>query len=368
MTDPVIDRTIEVDLGERSYPIYIGAGGLGRTGEFVRRHCAAERALVVSNTTVGPLYSGCVMDALRAADVAADLLILPDGEKYKTLDTLNQIFDFLLERGYPRRSVLLALGGGVIGDVVGFAAAAYMRGVEFVQLPTSLLAMVDSSVGGKTGVNHRLGKNMIGAFYQPRFVLTDTRVLGTLAESEFRAGFAEVIKYAVIRDAAFFDFLEERSAALFAQESAPLAEMIARCCRIKAQVVEEDERESGLRAILNFGHTIGHAIETLAGYEGIKHGEAVAIGMSAACRIAEGMGLMCADAADRVRGLIAGVGLPCRQSLGLDTQALVECLFKDKKVRSGRLRFVLPVEIGRVVIRDDVPLDLVRAAIDEARA
>lgn len=345
-------QTLTVDLGDRSYPIHIGPGLLDRA-ELVVPHLAQKRAMVVTNTTVAPLYLARLTAALEGAGVAVAHVVLPDGEAYKNWETLNLVFDALLAGRAERKTTLIALGGGVIGDMTGFAAACYQRGVPFVQIPTTLLSQVDSSVGGKTGINHPLGKNMIGAFYQPRVVLADTDTLKTLPARELSAGLAEVIKYGLIRDAAFLAWLEANMTKLRALDPAAITHAIHRSCEIKAQVVAEDEREGGLRAILNLGHTFGHAIESGMGYGTWLHGEAVAAGMVLAAMASQRLGWL--DAADvaRTRAIVRAAGLP-DAAPELPFETWLEYMGHDKKVEGGRLRFVLLKKLGEAVITGDV--------------
>lgn len=337
--------TLEVDLGERSYPIYIGAGLLGQ--DHCRRHLTSRQAMVVSNETVAPLY----LDALTASlgDSRVDHVILPDGEQYKTVQGLEAIFDALIEHRHDRTTTLIALGGGVVGDMTGFAAACYQRGVAFIQVPTTLLAQVDSSVGGKTAVNHPGGKNMIGAFHQPVAVIIDTDVLATLPEREYRAGLAEVIKYGLIRDRDFFDWLEVRAGELKERDPEVLREAIYRSCRNKAEVVAGDEREAGNRALLNLGHTFGHAIETATGYRDWLHGEAVAAGMIMAGSMSVREGRMEQGELDRMRALMESLGLPVNPP-EISVNRFRELMSLDKKVAHGRLRLVLMNRIGDAVV------------------
>lgn len=325
-----------------------------------------REAFVVTNETVGPLWLEPVLAAL--GDARTDSLVLPDGERHKTLATLERILDALLERRHSRRTTLVALGGGVIGDMTGFAAACYQRGVDFLQLPTTLLAQVDSSVGGKTAVNHPRGKNMIGAFHQPRRVVIDTDVLATLPDREFAAGLAEVIKYGFIRDPDFLAWLEASLDALLARDADALAHAIRRSCEIKAEVVAEDERESGVRAILNFGHTFGHAIETHTRYETWLHGEAVAAGMVLAADFSHRLGSLSADDVQRVRELLARAGLPVAPPADLAVDRFVELMGVDKKVVDGRLRLVTLSALGRATILDEVPGPLLEATLSAGSA
>jgi 3-dehydroquinate synthase len=360
----MIMETVDVNLGERSYQILIGADWIEDVGTSLRRVLKHERVVVVSDRRVAALYAERVIKSLIAAGYSADLHIIPNGESLKILDTVSRIYDFLIEYNYSRESSLVALGGGVVGDITGFAAATYMRGINYVQVPTTLLAMVDSSVGGKTGVNHPLAKNIIGAFYQPKMVFIDTAMLKTLDPREFRAGFAEVIKHAVIWDAEFFEYLEKNVARIFALDPESLRPVVKTCCSIKARVVEEDEREAGVRAILNLGHTIGHALEAVTRYRVYLHGEAIAVGMVAACRIAVKMGMFSNAEAARVERIILQSNLPhhIRQA---DPDDILERLKKDKKVRDSKVRFVLPEKIGRVAIRDDVSSVIIRGVLNE---
>ncbi len=342
---------LKVDLGARSYPILIGDGLLG-TPDVLVPYIGGHQAAVITNTTVGPLF----LDKLRASlgGVAADVIELQDGERFKTLDTYASVIDALMHKRHNRTTTLIALGGGVIGDLAGFAAATFQRGVAFVQVPTTLLAQVDASVGGKTAVNHPGGKNMIGAFHQPRCVLADTATLATLPMREYRAGLAEVLKYGVIWSARFFARLERNTQALIERDAALLAEVIRESCAIKAAVVAEDEREQGRRAILNYGHTFGHALESLTGYGQLLHGEAVAIGMVLAADCACRHGLLDEASAQRIRDLVGALGLPTAMPAAIDPSAALEAMGMDKKVVDGRLRLVLPERIGAVRVTDQV--------------
>lgn len=342
--------TVEVTLGERGYPIWIGAGLLGDTRRW-RAAIRGRHVLVVTNETVAPLYLARVQAGLDGFVHAA--LVLPDGEAHKTLTNGAAVFEALAALGASRDATILALGGGVIGDLAGFAAACWMRGIDFVQMPTTLLAMVDSSVGGKTGVNLPAGKNLVGAFHQPRAVVADTAVLATLPPREYRAGLAEIVKYGAIGDIAFFGWLEANAPALNAREDAVLIEAIATSCRHKAGVVARDEHEHGERARLNFGHTFGHALETETGYGSLLHGEAVAIGMVLAARLSNALG--CAPRADgeRLARLLAALGLPVTPP-ACDPQRLLALMRLDKKNLSGRLRLILWRGIGRAEIVPDI--------------
>jgi len=346
-------QTLTVDLGDRSYPIHIGAGLLGQAG-LILPHLVQKRVMVVTNTTVAPLYLAQLTATLEAGGVAVTSVVLPDGEAYKNWETLNLIFDALLTQRAERKTTLIALGGGVIGDMTGFAAASYQRGVPFIQIPTTLLSQVDSSVGGKTGINHPLGKNMVGAFYQPKLVLADTDTLKTLPARELSAGLAEVIKYGLIWDVEFLAWLEANMDKLRALDPVAITHAIFRSCEIKAQVVAQDEREGGIRAILNLGHTFGHAIETGMGYGNWLHGEAVAAGMVMAVETSQRLGWLTEADVARTRTLIRAAGLPdAAPDLGVETW--LEYMGHDKKVEGGKMRFVLLKKMGEAVITADVP-------------
>ena len=349
----VLMHTLHVSLDERSYPIYIGRDLL-RDPELIARHVSGRQAAIVTNETVAPLYSERVHDALGHLDLLTEV-VLPDGEEYKTLNTLGHVFDRLLEEGHNRSTTIIALGGGVVGDMAGFAAASYQRGVNFIQIPTTLLSQVDSSVGGKTAVNHPLGKNMIGAFYQPSAVLVDIDTLHSLPARELSAGLAEVIKYGLIGDEPFYRWLHDHVSQLRALEEGPLAEAIERSCSNKARVVAEDEREAGLRALLNFGHTFGHAIETAQGYGNWLHGEAVGAGMAIAARLSvQHCGLPEAELAPLTE-LLVQAGLPVSAPDDMSAAQFLELMQRDKKVIDGRLRLILLDQIGAARVVDDVP-------------
>ncbi|MGE5104377.1 MAG: 3-dehydroquinate synthase [Betaproteobacteria bacterium] len=354
-------KTLSVGLGERAYPIHIGEGILTNAGELVG-FPAGARAVIVTNAIVAAHHLGPLKASLRDRDVDAEVVFLPDGEVHKNLHTLEDLLTRLLESRAERSTTLIALGGGVVGDIAGFAAAIYQRGIPFVQVPTTLLAQVDSSVGGKTGVNHSLGKNMIGAFWQPRAVLIDTRVLTTLPARELSAGLAEVIKYGSIRDREFFAWLEGNMAALLAKDAAALTHAIHRSCTIKAEIVAADEREAGERALLNFGHTFGHAIEAAQGYGEWLHGEAVAAGMVCAARLSErACGLEGRDT-QRLAALIAAAQLPVAPP-SITLERWFELMHRDKKVQAGALRFVLLQRLGHAVVQGDVARDDVASAL-----
>ena len=357
---PSVLHQVPIALGDRSYPIIIGRGLLGDATTWAQAPTASA-GIVVTNTTVAPLYARQLQGAIAGRHRDVHMVVLPDGEAHKHWETLNLVFDALLGHGCDRKTVIYALGGGVIGDMAGFAAACYMRGVPFVQVPTTLLAQVDSSVGGKTGINHPLGKNMIGAFHQPRLVVCDLDTLQTLPQREFSAGMAEVIKYGPIADTAFLDWIEENMASLTRRDTAALAHAVKRCCEIKADVVGKDEREAGLRAILNFGHTFGHAIEAGLGYGEWLHGEAVGCGMVMAMHLSQRLGYVDAAWVQRVTALLQRAGLPTvGPALGPDRY--LELMRVDKKAQAGEIRFVLIERPGAAIVRS-APDDLVRQVI-----
>ncbi|MDD5035389.1 MAG: 3-dehydroquinate synthase [Methylococcaceae bacterium] len=355
-------NTLTVSLAERSYPIYIGAKLIDQT-ELFHRHIASSQVMVVSNDTVAPLYLARILANLSGKQVAT--AILPDGESYKSMDSAMAIFDQLLAHKFSRNATLLALGGGVIGDLAGFAAACYQRGIPFIQIPTTLLAQVDSSVGGKTAVNHPGGKNMIGAFYQPQCVIADTSVLDTLADRELSAGIAEVIKYGLIRDCSFFDWLEHNIDALLRREPEALAYAIERSCINKAEVVAADERETGERATLNLGHTFGHAIETGMGYGVCLHGEAVAIGMCQAAELSRRLGYLNDGDVNRIEAILLRAKLPIQPPAELDTARFLELMAVDKKNLDGKLRLILLEQIGRASLPLEVDLQTLQATLRE---
>jgi len=353
--------TLNVELGERSYPIAIGPNLLD-DGALLDRHVDGGKAAIVTNTTVAPLYLARVAGALRAQGREVVEIVLPDGEEHKHWESLNLVYDALLENRCDRKTTLVALGGGVIGDLTGFAASSYMRGVPFVQVPTTLLSQVDSSVGGKTGINHPLGKNMIGAFYQPRAVIADTATLDTLPPRELSAGMAEVIKHGAILDAEYFTWIEQNIDRLMAREPQAMAYAIARSCEIKAEVVRKDEREGGLRAVLNFGHTFGHAIESGLGYGNWLHGEAVGCGMVMAADLSARLGLVDAATVERVRALVKAAGLPT-VAPDLGHERWIELMAVDKKNEGGAIKFILLKPLGSPSITT-VPPDVLRATLD----
>ena len=352
--------TLQVDLGDRAYPIYIGSDLISNP-EFFAQHIKGSRVMVVSNTTVAPLY----LDQLKQAlvDFNVSEVILPDGEEFKTLDVLNQIYTALLENRFDRTCTLIALGGGVVGDMTGYAAASYQRGVNFIQVPTTLLSQVDSSVGGKTGVNHPLGKNMIGAFHQPQAVIADTLTLNTLPDRELSAGMAEVIKYGLINDADFFEWLEEHMEALMSRDLVLLAEAIRRSCADKAQIVAADEKEAGQRALLNLGHTFGHAIETGMGYGKWLHGEAVGAGMAMAAEMSCRLGWIDDNKVNKINALLNRASLPTSPPESMSGADFMGLMSVDKKVLDGKMRLVLMKDIGHSIISDDFDPAALKATI-----
>ncbi|WP_341646095.1 3-dehydroquinate synthase [Thauera sp. SDU_THAU2] len=355
-------RTLNVALGDRAYPIHIGRGLLDRA-ELILPHLKTKRVAIVTNDVVGPLYLGRLQAALEAAGVRVAAVVLPDGEAHKDWPTLNRIFDMLLQERCERSTTLVALGGGVVGDMGGFAAACYQRGMPFIQIPTTLLAQVDSSVGGKTAINHPLGKNMVGAFYQPKLVLADIDTLTTLPARELSAGLAEVIKYGLIRDPAFLDWLEQNLERLMAREPEALAHAIEVSCRNKAEVVAADETEQGERALLNLGHTFGHAIETGLGYGEWLHGEAVAAGTMMAAELSRRLGWLDEAAVARIAALFERAALPVRGP-ELGAERYLELMAHDKKVEAGKLRLVLLRALGKGVIHGEAPQADIAAAIE----
>jgi 3-dehydroquinate synthase len=355
-------QTVRVALGPRSYPIHIGSGLL-RRADLIVPALPQRRAAIVTNTTVARLHLEPLAAALAAAGVACVRIVVPDGEDHKDWATLNTVFDALLGHRCDRQTAIIALGGGVIGDLAGFAAATYQRGVPFVQVPTTLLAQVDSSVGGKTAINHPRGKNMIGAFHQPLVVVADTDTLATLPDRELRAGLAEVIKHGAIRDAGLFGWLEANVERLLARDPEALAHVVRRSVEIKAEVVAADERESGERALLNFGHTFGHAIEAGVGYGSWLHGEAIGAGMAMAADLSARLGLLDGASVERLRRLLERAGLPVAGPR-LDADRYVELMAVDKKARAGSTPFILLERLGAAVIRSDVSPAAVRATLD----
>ena len=366
--------SITVPLPQNSYEISVAPGNLDRLGPELARldsgKSLGKKMLLVSNPTVFQHYGERAIASLRSAEFDVAHHLIPDGEQYKTLDSIQSIYDAAFQHRLERSSTLVSLGGGVIGDMTGFAAATWLRGIHFVQVPTSLLAMVDASVGGKTGVNHPQGKNLIGAFYQPRWVCIDPDVLATLPPREFRAGMAEVVKYGVIWDAPLFERLEaeERLDELACLSPELLQEILLRSCQCKAEVVGKDEKEAGLRAILNYGHTVAHAVEALAGYGTVLHGEAVAIGMVAAGHLAIGLSAWDAECQERQQVLLDKIGLPTRLPAGLAADASIEAMKSDKKVKNGKVRFVLPLALGSAGLSDRVTEENVRSVLQRMAA
>jgi 3-dehydroquinate synthase len=352
--------TLTVELGERSYPILIEANLLDHP-EVLTTHLTTKKVVVVTNDVVDPLYYPIVSQALKGYEVSK--IVIPDGEQYKNLQSFEMVISKLLEMSAGRDTTLIALGGGVVGDLTGFVAASFQRGMPFIQIPTTLLSQVDSSVGGKTAVNHPLGKNMIGAFYQPKAVLIDTNSLTTLPDREFAAGMAEVIKYGVIYDADFFTWLEENQQAIKHKKIASLQYMIARCCAIKAEIVAIDERESGLRAILNLGHTFGHAIEAEKGYGNWLHGEAVSAGIVLASVVATKMNWLEASEFSRIESLLQAFDLPTVAPSDMGYDDFVRHMRHDKKVQDGQLFFVIPRGIGKAVVTNEISEEVLRAIL-----
>jgi 3-dehydroquinate synthase len=355
-------KTLQLALGDRSYPIYIGSG-LISTAELFKPYITDRAVFIVTNTTVGPLYSKKLIQAISTNARSVYEIVLPDGESYKDWQTLQKIFDALLGNGADRKSVLIALGGGVIGDMAGFAAASFMRGVRFIQVPTTLLAQVDSSVGGKTGINHPLGKNMIGAFHQPVAVIADLDTLKSLPARELSAGLAEVIKHGAIADSEFFEWIEKHTSQLMACDVNAMSHAVERSCEIKSAVVAADEKESGLRAILNFGHTFGHAIESGLGYGQWLHGEAVGCGMVMAADLSSRLGYLNISDVNRIKQLITAMGLPsCAPMLG--NARFLELMRIDKKSEGGTIRYITLEKIGQAKIEaiDDAIIEQVLTA------
>jgi 3-dehydroquinate synthase len=355
-------QSLRVALGDRSYPIHIGADVLGRA-DLYRDHLGGGAAAIVSNTVVAPLYLSRVKQAVEGAGARAVEVLIADGEQAKSFETLERVLDALLAARCGRDTLLIALGGGVVGDLAGFAAAIYQRGMPMLQVPTTLLAQVDSSVGGKTGINHPRGKNMIGAFHQPCAVIADVTALDTLPDRELRAGLAEVIKHGLALDAAFFDWLEGNIERLLSREREALAHAIRRCCELKSEVVAADERETGVRALLNLGHTFGHVIEAGTGYGSWLHGEAVAAGMAMAAELSMRLGQIDTKDVARVRALLRRAGLPLAAPAGLAPSRMIELMAYDKKAARGAVRFVVLEAVGRAALRGGIAEDAVRDAI-----
>ncbi len=361
---PDSELNVRVDLAERGYDIAIGSGKLARAGDFVTACCPASHVVVITDRNVESLYAAAVVESLVNAGLRVDQVVVEPGEATKSVHQADELWRALLEFGTDRKSVVAAVGGGVVGDLAGFIAATYARGIAFVQFPTTLLAQVDSSVGGKVGVNLPGAKNMVGGFWQPHGVLIDIDALLTLPVRDYQSGLAEVVKYGVILDETFFEFLESHVDAINHRQADVLGTIVARCCQLKADVVKADEREeTGVRAVLNYGHTFCHALEAVTGYGTLLHGEAVAIGMLCASRLAESLGRIDQQATQRQHDLLLALGLPIAVP-DLDRQMLMDAMQHDKKTVAGQLRFVLPTRIGHVELVDDVPSDKARAAFD----
>ncbi len=357
-------QTVRVSLAERSYDIEIGSHNLPALPDFLRQRTQSEHALIITDTTVDELYADAAGDALVAEGWEAGVLAIDPGETSKSTDTADDLWNALLDEGADRQTIVIAIGGGVVGDLAGFVAATYARGLEFFQVPTTLLAQVDSSVGGKVGVNLPGAKNMVGAFWQPRGVLIDVAVLQSLPDREYRAGLAEVIKYGMILDADFFAYLEANIDAVNAKDPAALTHIVHRCCRLKADVVEQDERElTGLRAVLNYGHTFGHAFEAIGNYEALLHGEAIAAGMRCAIRLAHRLGRIDESLVERQDALLDALHLTTKPPEA-DGQEIIRLMYRDKKVAAGRLRFILPSRLGNVELVDNIREEDVLASLE----
>ena len=356
-------RVLDVDLGDRSYPIVVGSGLLNSAADRIHERIPATSAALVTHPHLARRYGGSILEGFARRGVRAETILIPPGERFKNLSTMARLYDRMVDARLDRRSVLVTLGGGVLGDVGGFAAATFLRGIAFVQIPTTLLAQVDASVGGKTGVDLRSGKNLVGSFHQPAAVIVDTDTLASLPARELRSGLAEIIKYGIIRDRGFFELIENSAPSILALHQEPLTHAICRSCEIKAEVVSADETETGRRAILNFGHTIGHALEVATGYRRYKHGEAVAIGMVSAALIGEEIGFTPTEVAERLRGTLALAGLPSAFPKDVPIHAIRDAALRDKKTVGGQLRFVLASSIGCVEIGKDVPFEAVEAAL-----
>jgi len=365
-----VQHTLTVELGNRSYPIYIGSGLLQQS-QLLHQHITGKQVMVVTNSTVAPLYLKTVLDGLQSLQISGlqvDSLVLEDGEQHKHLDTVSLIFDHLLQQRHNRTTTLIALGGGVIGDMTGYAAAAYQRGVNFIQIPTTLLSQVDSSVGGKTGVNHPLGKNMIGAFHQPQCVIIDTHTLQTLPARELSAGLAEVIKYGLIAEPDFFTWLEQNIDQLRQLAHHLISQAIYQSCECKAAIVAADEREHGQRALLNFGHTFGHAIETEMGYGNWLHGEAVGAGMAMAADLSCRLGWISHQQVQRIKNLLQASGLPLWGPDQMDVETYLKHMQVDKKVTDGTIRLILLQQLGEAIVTSDFGSDLLQQTLDQPLA
>ena len=361
-------REVRVNLADRSYVITIDAEIIERVGDIVSGACEPTSAAVVTNTTVAKYYSKGILDSMTCAGIRTELITLPSGERFKTLHSIAKIYDAMLDFKMDRRSVIVALGGGVIGDMAGFAAATYMRGIDFIQVPTTLLAQVDASIGGKTGVDLPQGKNLVGAFHQPRAVIIDTRTLDTLPMRELRSGLAEVVKHGIIYDRRYLDFIESNSKELLKRNHEVLEKAIYRSVEIKRDVVEADERESGLRAILNYGHTVGHAVEALSGFGKYRHGEASSIGMVTEALAAEDNGFAESGVTKKIAGVLNKFGLPVDMPAGLDTLEIIRAIELDKKTMGGKIRLALPVEIGKCRVISDIDRNMLARAIEKHKS
>jgi 3-dehydroquinate synthase len=356
---------LRVELGERSYEILIDRGNLPFIGERLLRFSIGKKIAVISNPNIYELYGEKIISSLKKEGFDPSLILIPDGEIYKDYFWAYHILTQLLELGLDRKSCLIALGGGVIGDITGFVASIYMRGIPYIQIPTTLLAQVDSSVGGKTAVNHSLGKNMIGSFWQPSLVWIDVNTLDTLPEREFISGMAEVIKYGIIWDKDFFDYLESNREKILKKDKDLLIPAIKRACEIKAEVVSKDERESSLRAILNYGHTIGHAIETLTGYTTYLHGEAISIGMVYEAKLSNILGFLEKESLERIKNILKNLGLPTILPINIDTTAMVKTILLDKKNIEGKIRMVIPESIGKMKINFEISEENLKGILNE---
>lgn len=358
-------KTIDVDLKEDSYLIFVGTGIINRIGTYIESHIQPTSVLIVADTVVKHHFASPVVDSLKRSGYDVSIVDIPGGEGSKSIEQLSQVLDSLVDNQLDRRSTLIALGGGVVGDLVGFAAAVYMRGIAYIHIPTTLQAQVDASVGGKTAINHPKGKNLIGAFHQPKLVLIDVRTLETLPHSDLRSGLIEVIKMGVIRDKHLFEMVENSLNAILNLDAKTLIEMIARACANKADIVAKDEKESNLRMVLNYGHTFGHALEALTHYKVYRHGEAVSIGMNCAARLAVNLGMFSETDFERQRILLNRAKLPLTFPSNLSPETICDAMSLDKKTVGGKLRLILPTRIGEVVIRDDVPETEIIEAISQ---
>jgi len=369
MAQNIVNTPVRVDLGERSYDIWTAPGCLSQIGDIIMRIVNPTRAVVVTGTGVVERYGRLAAERLKESGIPTDLLQLRSGERYKTLRAVERLYHGMLRFGLDRKSVVVAVGGGVVGDVAGFAAGTYMRGISFVQAPTTLLAQADAGVGGKTGVNLPEGKNLVGVFHQPRAVLMDTETLATLSAREYRSGMAEIIKHGIIRDAELLDWLKCNADRLESarRDAEALAQAVRRSCEIKAAVVAADETEAGMRAVLNFGHTVGHALETLGSYRRFTHGEAVAIGMVAACRIGEELGITPSNVTMTVQETLRTIGLPTALPAGMEAEAVARHMQTDKKAKSGRPRFVLLRELGQPIYGVEADAAAVLRALERSR-